>query len=141
MRSKHAESGQGRTKGPRTAEARKRVSQNARRHGLTGRPLDSLAINRQVEAWSVADPTETVPKAALARLAQARSQVARAREHQAALLDSISIVTPSTAETAQQAVAQFCLSLRYRAEAEASARKALREVANHLADAHSAEEP
>lgn len=140
MRFNDFQSGQGRAKGPRTAEGRRRVSQNARRHGLTAQPLDSSAINTQVDAWAVANPTDTVPTAVLARLAQARSQVARAREHQAALLDSISTVTPSTAETANQAVAQFYLSLRYRAEAEASARKALREVAKYLANANCAED-
>jgi hypothetical protein len=140
MRSKHSQPSQGQTKGPRTAEGRKRVSQNARTHGLAARPLDSSAINTQIEAWAVASPTDTAPTADLARLAQARLQVARARAHQAALLESISAETPSTGETANQAVAQFCLSLRYRSEAEASARKALREVVKHLVDAHREED-
>jgi len=136
MTRKNSSSMQGRATGPRTAEGRKRASQNARTHGLTAQPPESTAIIAQVEAWAEASSAGEVPDADLVRLAQARLHVARARVHQAALLDRLSTLSPSENDAQSEIVAQFCLSLRYRSEAEASARKALREVTTHKATSH-----
>lgn len=136
MTLKKSPDGQGRATGPRTAEGRKRASQNARTHGLTAQTPDSAAIITQVETWEAGQFTGEDPKAALIKLAQARLQVARARAHQVALLDELSTLSLSGSDAQNEMPARFRLSLRYRAEAEASARKALREVATHLAASH-----
>jgi hypothetical protein len=58
---------------------------------LTAQSPDSAAIITQVEAWAAGYFTGEIPDAALIKLAQARSQVARARAHQTALLDGLSV--------------------------------------------------
>ena len=85
--------------------------------------------------------------AALMQLAQARSQVERVREHQAKLLeqlcglagvDTAQIYPTDQPVQADRAtlVRQYQLSLRYRAEAEVRARKALRAIADHMTANH-----
>ena len=133
---KPSSSGQGRATGPRTAAGRKRASQNATKHGLTALPPDNAAIIAQVEAWAQTSPADEIPETALVRLAQARLYVGRARAYQATLLDRLGTLSPSGAGTQSEVVAQFCLSLRYRSEAEASARKALRELVAQMATSH-----
>lgn len=124
---------QGRATGPRTVAGRKRASQNARKHGLTALPPDNAAIIAQVEVWANGSSADEVPETALIRLAQARLYVARSRAYQATLLDRLSTLSPSGPGAQNDVVAQFCLSLRYRSEAEASARNALREVVTGMA--------
>ena len=140
-----------RATGPRTPEGRKRAAQNARRHGLTvSRPNDA-AIAAQMAEWSACASLAIVPRAALMMLAEARCQVAQVRAYQASLLEHLcniagtdverSDAAEQPAQTDRAALAQqYHLSLRYRAEAEARARKAMQKIATHVSARNSAEE-
>lgn len=138
---------QRRATGPRTPEGRKRAAQNARRHGLTARIPNQADIAAQVHAWTEGAEDDILLSAALMQLAQARSQVERVRKHQAKLLEQLcgfdSVDTARMYPTDQPVqaardtlVRQYQLSLRYRAEAEAGARKALRAIADHMTANH-----
>lgn len=109
---------QGRATGPRTAAGKRRSSRNAQRHGLTAAQPDPAAFAARF-ARLRGDPFLAELEAGLlTRLVEADLRVARAMTHQHQLLaqDAPGLV--------QNAQALRC-ALRYRAEAEAAARKAL----------------
>ena len=116
---------QGRATGPRTAAGKRRSSRNAQRHGLTAAQPDPAACAAQL-ARLRADPLLAgLDEGLLARLVEADLCVARARAHQHQLLQQ------PAADLAGEAQALRC-ALRYRAEAEAAARNALRAVLDAL---------
>ena len=129
--------------GPRTAAGRKRVSQNARKHGLTTTAPDFAAIAAQVRSWRHDSDTQTISVSALTALAEARLQIARVQAHQTSLTQHLSAPSVMASETQCEPhegvtedqcalVSQFQRTLRYRAEAEARGRKALRVVTQEL---------
>lgn len=139
-----------RATGPRTPEGRKRAAQNARRHGLTSISPNHAAIAAQVDDWVEGVDLAVVPLTSLIRLAEARFQVAAVRDHQAALLEQLYGFCDAEAEQEITAVRrakadharlvqQYQISLRYRAEAEAQARKALRQITDHITASHATE--
>jgi len=136
-----------RATGPRTPEGRKRAAQNARRHGLTSISPNHAAIAAQVDDWIEGVDLAVVPLASLIRLAEVRFRVAAVRDHQAALLEQLCGFCDAEADQECTAVRrlksdhtrlvqQYQISLRYRAEAEAQARKALRHIADQITASH-----
>jgi len=132
-----------RATGPRTAEGRARVAQNARKHGLTRASPDTQAITAIVNSWLEDPYMQAVPRVMLWHLAQDRTQIARAVAHQAAILDQLTGQPDGTSEWAQSgdpatppahetSLKDFALSMRYRAEAESRARAALRDIIRTL---------
>ena len=132
-----------RATGPRTAEGRARVAQNARKHGLTRASPDTQAITALVNSWLEDPCMQAVPRVMLWRFAQERKQIARAVAHQAAILDQLTgkpdsvsdwgqSEDPATPPTHETSLKDFALSMRYRAEAESRARAALREIIRAL---------
>ncbi|KQI71245.1 hypothetical protein AN191_13180 [Loktanella sp. 5RATIMAR09] len=132
-----------RATGPRTSEGRKRAAQNARRHGLTASRSNEAAITAQVAHWITGTLLATAPYTALMRLAEARYQVAQVRDYQVFLLEQLSnfvsaeaqqlSATDQPTQTDRTTLVQhYQLSLRYRAEAEARVRKALRDITAHM---------
>lgn len=142
MRHEPSSSAAGRATGPRTAAGRKRSAQNALRHGLTAQAPDQLAITIQVEEWSQGSRAQQSIRQDLIFLAEARLQISRVQVHQADLLERLCAIpsfgeddgsgTGGAAERGDL-VLTFARSLRYRAEAEARRRKALRTVIENLA--------
>ena len=132
----------GRATGPRTAAGRKRSAQNALRHGLTAQAPDQSAITTQVDEWSRECRAQHAVRQDLVLLAEARLQICRVQAHQADLLERLCAI-PSfgeddgsdtgNASERGELVLTFVRSLRYRAEAEARRRKALRAVIENLA--------
>ncbi len=111
--------------GPRTAAGKRRSSRNAQRHGLTAAQPDPAAYAAQL-ARLRDDPLLTgLDAGLLTRLVEADLRVARARAHQHLLLQQAAADLAGEAQALRSA-------LRYRAEAEAGARKALRAVLDAL---------
>ena len=132
-----------RATGPRTAEGRARVAQNARKHGLTRTSPDTKAIAALVDSWLGDRRMQAVPRVLLWRFAQERKQIARAVAHQTAILDQLTAQLdgmsvwgqfggPTTPPASETTLKDFALSMRYRAEAESRARAALREIIHAL---------
>jgi hypothetical protein len=75
--------------GPRTPEGRARVSQNARKHGLTRASPDTAAITALVDSWQADPQMHVVSRATLWRFAQESIQITRAIAHQASILEQL----------------------------------------------------
>ena len=116
---------QSRATGPRTAAGKRRSSRNAQRHGLTAAQADPAACAARLARLRGDPLLAGLDAALLTRLVEADLRVARARAHQHQLLQQ------AAADPARAAQALRC-ALRYRAEAEAAARKALRAVLDAL---------
>ena len=115
----------GRATGPRTVAGKRRSSRNAQRHGLTAARPDPAACAARL-AQLRSDPLLSgVDAGLLARLVDADLRVMRAIAHQHQLLQQ------DSAGPAPDGQALRC-ALRYRAEAEVAARKALRAVLEAL---------
>ena len=119
----------GRATGPRSAEGKRRSSRNAQRHGLTAARSDPAAGAARLARLRGDPLLAGLETGLLTRLVEADLRVARAMTHQHQLLaqDAPGLV--------QNAQALRC-ALRYRAEAEAAARKALCAVLDALEARH-----
>jgi hypothetical protein len=115
----------GRATGPRTAAGKRRASKNAQRHGLTAAHPDPAASAARLAQLRDDPLLAGLEVALLTRLVEADLRVARATAHQHQLL------TRDATDPAPDAHAFHC-ALRYRAEAEVAARKALRAVLDAL---------
>ena len=118
----------GRATGPRTVAGKRRSSRNAQRHGLTAAQPDPAACAARFARLRGDPLLAELDPGLLTRLVEADLRVARAVAHQHQLLQF------DAAGPVENAKALRC-ALRYRAEAEVAARKALRAVLDAL-EAH-----
>jgi hypothetical protein len=130
-----------RATGPRSAEGKRRSAQNARRHGLTAASQQSQALEAQIGAWRADPDGAVVNPALLASLAQAQQRLADIRRYQADLIAALGggmFSEGARTETPLPDPMTYAmkLALRYRAEAEAALRNALRAVLVALEQEH-----
>lgn len=120
--------------GPRSAAGKERAAQNARKHGLTSARPDPAGTAAQIRALRAMPDISALPVDVLEQLVDAEILLAKVKAHQHSLIAREAPVDQAFCEA-------FRRVLRYRAEAEASYRKALRAVIAALEYQQSKEEP
>lgn len=125
-----------RATGPRSASGKRRAAQNARKHGLTGAHAQRDALQAQVTTWRQGPDGAALSASLLASLAERQQHLARVRGHQMRLMDGLVSGLEGRSGTSDDfdppGAHELGLALRYRAEAEAAYRKALRAVIDAL---------